>query len=465
MITVVGMGVEKDDITLKGAEAVKNADVVLVKTALTPTYDYFTSNGIEAEPLDFIYEKAKDFDELDKLVSDYVVKSSSGKNLVYCVNGAGPDDRSVSLIKSKAETRIICAPSADSYARRVFPFSCGQSYAAYDLAGKSVFLPDKSSVLTVREIDNKFVASEIKLLLSDAYGENFKIILINGKNTCEIPLYELDRQKKYGWTTTALFPPVSFKDSERFTFSELLEILDGLLAEDGCPWDRAQTHESIRKNVIEEAYELVDAVDRQDTDGIVEETGDVILQAVFNAAIGNKLEEYNVGDALTGLCRKLLSRHPHVFGDVKAADAAEALKSWEGAKAKEKHYLNQQHKIDLLPKNLPALMYAYKVQKYAAKDGFEFACLDDVRDKLYEEAEELGNAAPSAAEDEAGDLLFAAVNLLRWLDVEPETALRKATSKFLKRYKYVCDYIARKGGDLKDTEFFDRVWDEAKKAD
>ena len=237
-----------------------------------------------------------------------------------------------------------------------------------------------------------------------------------------------------------------------------------LRADDGCEWDRAQTHESIRINLIEEAYELVDAIDRKDADDMKEECGDVLMQAVFHAEIAQKEGDFGYMDMITGLCRKLIDRHTHIFGSNHANNADEALVFWEAAKKKEKHYKSASDQMERVPKNFPALLYAEKIQKYAKKAGFDWDDVSGAYQKIAEETEELKTADDAHRVEEGGDLLFAVVNALRFYKVEPELALSEANKKFVRRFTAVENAVKASGKDMKECSLdeLDAIWNRVK---
>lgn len=253
-------------------------------------------------------------------------------------------------------------------------------------------------------------------------------------------------------------------ERRRFDFSDLAEIMKRLRGEGGCEWDRAQDHKSIRINLIEEAYELVEAIDRADVAGMLEESGDILMQAVFHTQIAEEAGEFGFGDMLTGLCRKLLDRHTHIFGANHADNAEQALVFWNEAKKKEKKYTSHTDAMDRVPKNLPALLYAEKVQKVAKRAGFDWSDFRPAAEKVSEELAEFLAAPKEHMTEEGGDLLFAAVNLLRLKKVEAETALREASAKFFRRFAAVEDAVKAQGRDMTELPLaeLDKIWDEVK---
>ena len=248
---------------------------------------------------------------------------------------------------------------------------------------------------------------------------------------------------------TLLFPAEDFLDKKRFGFYDLIYIIHRLRDEDGCEWDKAQTHESIRSNAVEEAYELVEAINKRDLINMREETGDVLLQGAFHAVIAEGNGEYDVADVVSDLCAKLIFRHPHVFGSVKANNAEEALAAWEKAKMAEKKQKTVSEKMTHVADTLPQSMRAYKVQKYAAQVGFDFATAEEASTKIEEERREFLEADAAHAEEEGGDLLFAAINTLRKRRVDPEMALMRANEKFIRRFTAVERIAGERGIDIK----------------
>ena len=222
---------------------------------------------------------------------------------------------------------------------------------------------------------------------------------------------------------------------ERYTIEDLLEIMRILRGENGCPWDREQTHESIKKNLIEECYEAIDAFDSGDDKAFANELGDVLLQVAFHATIASERNGFNFDDILYELCTKLITRHTHVFGEDKAVSGADALETWEKNKKKERVNKTCTDTILEIPHGFPALLRAQKVSKKAAAAGFEWDNIDGVIEKVAEEAKELQCAkTQEEKEEEFGDLLFTMVNVARHMGIDSETALGKATSKFIDRF-------------------------------
>ena len=254
---------------------------------------------------------------------------------------------------------------------------------------------------------------------------------------------------------------------KKYTLEDLVAIIKRLRGEGGCPWDRVQTHESLREAMLEEAYEAVDAIERKDTENLKEELGDVLMQVVFHAEIEEETGTFTIEDVIEGICKKMIYRHPHVFGDTKADTADEVLVNWEALKKAEKQITTQSEAMKQIPAALPALTRAKKVQKKAASVGFDFYETGKAMEKVREEVEELTEAIEQGLgteEEEFGDILFAMVNISRFLKINPEFALTKATKKFINRFEYVENSALSEGKTLSEMtlEEMDLLWDEAK---
>jgi tetrapyrrole methylase family protein/MazG family protein/ATP diphosphatase len=268
--------------------------------------------------------------------------------------------------------------------------------------------------------------------------------------------------------------PVAMRNlQDGATLTRLVGVMQRLLAPDGCPWDREQSYESLRKYVLEEACEVIDAIESGNADAIREELGDLLLQVVFLAEIGRSQDAFAIDDVVTGIVDKLVSRHPHVFGDTIASSSGEVLSNWEKLKAKEKQGRGV---LEGVPRSLPALNRAQRVGEKVARVGFDWQNVVGSRAKVTEELEELDQAVASgdagAIEEELGDTLFALVNLARHVKVDAEGALRRTIDKFTKRFAHVELRVREEHGGWGDPgstephlslEVLDRYWDEAKR--
>lgn len=259
-----------------------------------------------------------------------------------------------------------------------------------------------------------------------------------------------------------------FKFKPKYSIDDLLEIMQILRLPNGCPWDREQTHESIKKNFIEETYEVVEAINKNDSHLLCEELGDVLMQVVFHAQIENEKGAFDFSDVTDGVCKKLIERHPHVFADVTVNSTDDVLTNWDAIKSKSKNRKSVTDKMLSIPRELPALMRAQKLQEKAEKVGFDWDNISGAVDKIKEETKELQKAIEVSdtdnATEELGDLLFSAVNTARFLNIDAEEALTKSSDKFLSRFSIVEKLAKERSIDMKSVslEELDVLWNEAK---
>lgn len=263
----------------------------------------------------------------------------------------------------------------------------------------------------------------------------------------------------------------SFQTKDRYTVEDLLAIMERLRSPGGCPWDREQTHESIATDFLEETHEALEAIRQQDTAGLCEELGDVLLQVVFHSRIEEEKGGFAFADVVDGICKKLVVRHPHVFGEMTVDGTGQVLQNWDAIKRQTKGGKTQAELLDGVPRSLPALMRAAKVQNRAKRVGFDWpeiaGALGALESETAEFKEALASENPAAIEEELGDLLFSAVNVSRFLHVDAEQALTASTDKFIRRFARVEELAKNRGIDLAAASLdeMDALWDEAKRLD
>ncbi|MGH9778813.1 MAG: nucleoside triphosphate pyrophosphohydrolase [Candidatus Acidiferrales bacterium] len=252
------------------------------------------------------------------------------------------------------------------------------------------------------------------------------------------------------------------------SFEEVVQLMARLRAPDGCPWDREQTHRSLRTYLLEESYEVLDAIERDDAEALKDELGDLLLQVIFHAQMAQEQGRFGIDEVLTGLHEKLVRRHPHVFGEGKAETAQQVVHNWEALKAAERN--NRSSALEGVSEHVPALLEAYQLTRKAAQVGFDWEKPEDVLAKLDEEVgevrKELAAGETGRVEEELGDLLFVVVNLARKLKVDPEVALRRANRKFVERFRRIESELARQGKRPQDSTLaeMDALWERAKKS-
>lgn len=261
---------------------------------------------------------------------------------------------------------------------------------------------------------------------------------------------------------------MDFQIKGKYDFNDFVQIMRILRSPEGCPWDRVQTHESIRQNFIEETYEAIEAIDTNDVELMREELGDVMMQVIFHSLMEEEKGNFDINDVCDEVCKKLIVRHPHVFSDVVADTPDEVLTNWDKIKMQTKSQSSQSQVLDSVSKALPALMYSQKVQSKAAKVGFDFEKTDDAIDKVSEELSELKSAIENNDADnmseELGDLLFSVVNVARFIKVDSEKALYDATLKFKDRFSKVEALCKERDIDMEKAPIsvLDSLWDEVK---
>ncbi len=261
---------------------------------------------------------------------------------------------------------------------------------------------------------------------------------------------------------------VNFNFKDKYNIEDLLEIMVCLRSPGGCPWDAQQTHESIRNSLIEETYEVIEAINKKDKELLQEELGDVLLQVVFHARMEEEEGSFGFSEVCDGICKKLIERHPHVFGDVNVENTDDVLRNWDTIKRKSKGQKTQGSAMEKIPKEMPALMRAEKIQSKAKKAGFDWDRIDGALEALESEIRELREAMKSGEtkeiENEMGDVLFSCVNVSRFLDVDPELALTASNEKFISRFLEVERLAKEQGIDMKEKsiEELDELWKQAK---
>ena len=252
------------------------------------------------------------------------------------------------------------------------------------------------------------------------------------------------------------------------SLSKLIKITDTLMGEDGCPWDKVQTRESLKPYLVEETYEVLEALDANDPEKIKDELGDLLYQILFHSKISSLKGEFNFRDVINNLSEKMVRRHPHVFKEGELNTPDQVVKQWEEIKRNEKNQANQKSILDNIPKNLPSLLRAQKLQKKTAKEGFDWDQINDVFDKLDEEIAEFKEAVlkkkSADIQNEIGDIIFVITNIAKCYKIDAEEALRSTNNKFIKRFQYIEQKIEAKGKTLKDSplEEMERYWQEAK---
>lgn len=488
-INVVGLGSGgEDQLTLGILKTLEAAKLRYCRTAAHPAIADLGRRDIAFESFDALYERSDSFEQVYENIAETLLAQAAAHpedTVVYAVPGHPMvAERTVQLLRERAEGRgvALAVLGGESFLDQAFVrlgFDPIEGFQLLDASSLKREHLRPSLHTVVGQVYDGYTASDVKLTLMSVYPDDHEIVIgqalgiVGEERIARIPLHELDRQESYGNLMLVYVPASDDAKLQRRSFERLHEIVAILRGPEGCPWDREQTHQSIRRNFIEETYEAIEALDLDDPDGMKEEFGDVLLQILLHSQMEEETGAFDVFDVLAELNDKLIFRHPHVFGTEDADNAEEALRNWEAMKAEEKRLKGRSERVSLLdgiPKDLPALPRAHKIQKKASGVGFDWPDLDGVWDKVAEELEELKAAVKGESaerqQEELGDLLFAVVNASRFIHADPEEALAGTNRKFAARFRYIEERLRISGRKFDETDLLEMEswWQEAKHA-
>ncbi len=482
-ITIVGLGPgNPDDLTRKAWQVLVAADEVYLRTQRHPTVPALP-RGLVWHAFDELYDTSPDFESIyTTIAAEILALGRRPQGVVYAVPGHP-------LVGEASVGRILdAAPEANlpvhivaglSFVEPVLTALGIDALAGLQLVDATELAtlnhppinPDLPAL--VAQLYSQSLAADLKLTLMNQYPPEHPIVLVHSAGTLEersvpLMLYELDRHLDVAHLTTLYVPPLPQPSS----FEGFQETIARLRAPDGCPWDREQTHQSLRATLLEEAYEALAALDRDDVESLCEELGDLLLQIVMHAQIAVEAGEFSMADVIAMVDAKLKRRHPHVWGEVSVSRADEVLPLWEALKARERRARDEAGEsapslLDGVPLALPALAQADAYSRRAARVGFDWPHVDDVLAKIDEEMDELRAATDAEARaTEMGDVLFAVVNWARRLDLDPEAALRQANARFARRFAWLEAEAVRRHLELAqlDPDELELLWQAAKQA-
>lgn len=483
MIKIVGLGPgAKEALTIGTICELESNKNIFLRTEKHPTVDYLKEKNIVFETYDNVYESIGSFDEVYlNIANDVIKKHDDLGDLIYAVPGHPlVAEKSVfNLIElckqNNIEYKIMPAVSfidAMIEALKIDPIEGLKIIDSFDIGNQIL---DKRIGTIITQVYNQLIASEVKLKLLEQYNDETEIYYVraagikNQESIRKIPIFELDMQEDIDYLTS-IYIPKDLKNKK--DFNDLLSIIETLRGEDGCPWDREQTHQSLKKALIEESYEVIDAIDQEDDDSLIEELGDVLLQVAFHASVGKEEGYFDISDIIEGICNKMISRHPHVFKNANELNSSEeVLVKWDEIKKKEKGYNSITEEMKGITKGLPALLRAHKVQEKARKVGFDFDdvnfAIDKVKEELNEVIDVYNTENMEKIKEELGDLFFSCVNVARFLKVDEEIALNYTIDKFIKRFAYIEKSAKEKNIELMDMnmEEMGKLWEISKKID
>lgn len=475
-LTIVTLGTGDELFLTRAVEkALHSAGQVILRTERHPMADFLRAEGIVFDSLDSLYEECEDFDIFNKAAAVKLLSLCREGPVCYAVSDGAFDATVATLQRLKPREAQVTVIPGVSQSQRCLALvegdTCGvRVYTATD------FLPGRVSPgenLLLLEMHSRECAGDCKLKLMEAMPEEMNILFFTGSektgqlNKQEIPLYELDRQKKYDHLTAAYVPAVSMEGRSRYDMDDLVRVMEILRSPDGCPWDREQTYESLLPNLLEECWEYIQSVRDGDVEHMVDELGDVLLHVAFQAEIGRQHGDFAIGDVTTAICRKMIERHPHVFGQEQAENAAQVLEDWENRKRRQRGYDTIAQSMQGISASLSPLMRAQKVQDKAHKTGFDLAgaeqALSRVREQLFQVENSLKNGHSPG--EMLGDALFAIAALCRLSGQQADLILSEATSRFISRFENMEKCIKKSGKSIEDLTLseMDVYWNVGKR--
>ncbi len=472
-IVIIGLGPGKPgQLTLEARQTLLRGQPLFFRTGRHPVAADLAHKGVKFHTFDYLYNRAPGFEHLYKVVARRVVRAAIKHGVVYYAVPGHP------AVGEATVQRLIREARREKIKVKVIP---GVSFLEPALSALGIDLLDGVSVidaldlanltephrmhLLLAQVHSRAVASRVKLKLLELYPHDFVVTVLNragmhGEKVDRLPLYTLDR-REFDHYSAVYLPPAG-----NCGLSGLVDIIAKLRRPDGCPWDKRQSHHSLRQYMIEEAYEVIAAIEEEDDASLQEELGDLLLQVVLHSQIAREEGRFNLNHVIESIAKKMIHRHPHVFGENKADSVSQAVVSWEQVKKREKGLSPGENYWP--GDGLPALLASFKIQKRAADLGFDWPDIQGAVDKLQEESQELRDAYQQGVsgkiEEEFGDFLFAAVNVARFLKINPEMALGKAARKFISRFQYVLAQVEHSGRLVTEYSLaeLDLWWEEAK---
>lgn len=478
-IEVIGIGAGDMDQLPLGIykKLTKIKSTVYTRTMDHPVIAALQQEGVIFESFDENYEAEGQFEEVYQAIAEKLIEAARHTPIIYTVPGHPMlAEKTVQLLLEQREIEIDIV-GGRSYLDDLFTALKMDPIEGFQFVDGTSF---ERSQLDYRhhiifcQVYDRFIASDVKLSLLEDLPADYEVKVMEAVGSEQeviktVPLSELDHAMEISNLTSVYIPPAP-SDLLNHTFTRLREIIAALRGPNGCPWDQAQTHESLREYAIEEVYELIEAIDDQDDEGIIEELGDVLLQVMLHSQIGEDDGYFMIDDVIRSITDKMIHRHPHVFAEQSVDSVAGVIKNWDALKKEEK---GEQRKsvLDGVPKHYPSLAKAYNLQRKAAKVGFNWEDVADIWRKLDEELKEVEEAIEkqdhSEIEKEFGDVLFVLANITRYYKINPEIALNQTNQKFISRFSFIEQRLTEQGKDINKTtlEEMNGYWDQAKRGE
>lgn len=478
MITVIGLGAgDLSQLPLGIYRKLLATEHLYLRTKEHPVIKELEAEGVTYRSFDAIYEKHDQFEDVYDEIVDILRKEAKTKEIVYAVPGHPMVAEKTTQLLLEDQNLQVKIEGGQSFidpllaSLRIDPIEGFQFIDALSFEKDELQL---SQHIIICQVYDQYIASNVKLTLMEQLPDEYEVYIVTAAGSkdekiTKVPLYELDRGVEVNNLTSVYVPPVQEAESLYHDFRTFRRIIAALRGPGGCPWDQKQTHQSLKKYLLEEAYEVLDAIDREDDDHLAEELGDVLLQVALHAQIGEDEGMFTIDDVIRGISEKMIRRHPHVFGDVTAETADEVVTNWEQIKQSEKGSIKEEKSIfDEITKGLPGLMKAVEYQKKAAKVGFDWDAVEPMWDKVFEEINEYKTAVEEKQKGEAiqefGDILFALANIARFYKFDPEEALAMTNQKFVRRFQFIETELRKRGLKIEEQtlEELDAIWEEAK---
>jgi tetrapyrrole methylase family protein / MazG family protein len=480
-IEILGLGAgDIDQLPLGIYRKLKNADHIYLRTKEHPVVSQLEDEGVQYESFDHIYERHEQFESVYKEIVDALFSAAKDQDIVYAVPGHPlVAEKTVQLLleSSKEKGYDVTVEGGQSFLDAMFTSLKIDPVDGFQMLDGATLHRDELQLnhhIIICQVYDQMVASHVKLTLMEHLPDDYRIFIVTAAGSKEeeikeIPLFELDRQTTISNLTSVYVPPVSNEALLYHQFATLRRVIAELRGPNGCPWDKKQTHVSLKKYMLEEAYELLEAIDLEDDDHMIEELGDVLLQVMLHAQIGEDEGMFSIDDVIRGITEKMIRRHPHVFGDVSVKDAEDVVKNWEQIKKEEKA-ANEDSLLNDVAKSLPGILKAYKYQKKAATVGFDWPDVKPMWEKIHEEIREFQQETEKNEQDrqkmieEFGDILFALVNVARFYKIDPEEAISVTNVKFYQRFRYMEEAVKKEGKTMNDLSLdeLDEYWNKAK---
>jgi len=479
-ITIIGLGAsDLDQLPLGIYKKLKTAEHLYVRTEQHPVLQELKAEGLTWTSFDGIYEKNEQFEGVYEEIVDELLQLAKDNPVIYAVPGHPLVAEQTVQLLVEAERQgkvIIRIEGGQSFLDPIFAALRIDPIEGFQLLdGTSLKRDDiqMGSHVLIGQVYDAFSASEVKLTLMEKYPDEYEVTIVTAAGSSQekltkVPLYELDRVMKLDNLTTLYVPPILAQENRLKEWQTLRQIVADLRGPNGCPWDKEQTHDSLKKYAVEEVYELLQAIDEEDDEHIVEELGDVLLQVFLHAQIGEDNGYFSLEDILAAISDKMIRRHPHVFGDVVANNSEDVLRNWQQIKAEEQKKITESL-LDGEMRTDSSLLTSFNYQKKVAKVGFDWPDVSGAWEKFEEELDEwkkeLEVGTKDTQVDELGDLLFTVVNLARFYGLSPELAMMQANEKFKRRFQFIELRVKEGKGDFSsyNLEELDGFWKEAKK--